>query len=192
MRSVAMTRNAGHAGRQRRPDEPADGEPDARERRPRPARGCRCPPTGVDDVAALRARRAIPMSAAIDDASRRRSRPGRRARCAPPSWRATAASTGRPRAAAGPRRSPSPPGTTRPASPMMNEPKLKNVSWSTRRRLGQVEARDRSPRSARRSAAATPIISLNASAEATISTPYSADARGPTRSRCRPGRPAAA
>ena len=43
-----------HAGRQRRPDETADGEPDRRRTRPRASPRTPMPATGVDDVAALR------------------------------------------------------------------------------------------------------------------------------------------
>ncbi len=58
MSSVAMTRKAGHAGRQRRAGtSPPTASPTRRERRPPPAPGCRRPTTGVDDVPALRADR---------------------------------------------------------------------------------------------------------------------------------------
>ena len=129
MSSVAMTRNAVDAGRQRRPDQASDGEPDAGEpggRQPQHADARDRRP----DIPGL-GRHGDPDEHRDDRGHDRRSPPGRRARSAPPNSRgdrgvdSTTSSRREFSSPAHPARNEA------PASPRMNEPKLKNVSWST-------------------------------------------------------------
>ena len=181
-----MTRSAGHAGAASdEPDQAADRQPDAGERRRRqPEDGRRRRPASTD-VARRRARSAMPIDDRDDDrldgdrgehaepAAHRPARPARRGVDSTTSSR-------RPSFVAEPSR----PGTIAPARPMMNEPKLKNVSWSS------ADGWSRSMSGIQRAQvvadlrAATEITSANASADADDEDPVQRRCRRPTRSRC--------